>query len=127
CGALAFGLAPGSLQAVTWVAASGDTLSVPFLVLSALFLQRGRARTSLAADVLAGLCFTLAVASKESAAYFAPAVLGAAFLVPRGEKPSPLPRLAIAFALPFLTFVVLRRAYTGIWGPPSSAFTVLWR
>jgi hypothetical protein len=127
CGALAFGLAPGSLQAVTWIAATGDTLSVPFLLLSALFLQRGRARSSAAADVLAGICFTLAVASKESAAYFAPAVAFAALLAPRGERPSPLARLAPAFAVPFLLFVVLRRAYTGNWGPPWSALALPWR
>src|SRR5262249_26494595 len=42
--ATTFALAPGSLQAVAWVSACGDTLAVAFLASSTLLLQRGRER-----------------------------------------------------------------------------------
>jgi hypothetical protein len=118
--ALAFALAPGSMQAVAWVSATGDTMGVLFVLASALAVQRGRRVGGVGADLLAGLTFALAVASKESLLYLGPAVLLAGWLVPRGDRPSPLWRLALCFALPFAGFVAGRHAYLGTWSTPWS-------
>ena len=74
-GASLFAIAPGAVQATSWVSAGGDQLATLFMLAATLLFQRDRVSVGGAPALGAGVCAALAFCSKEIAVASVPFVL----------------------------------------------------
>lgn len=117
-GAALFGLAPGGLQAVTWIAAAGDQFALLLLLVAVVACQRfarsGRIWLLPVVAVATGASFL----AKETAVILLPAAVLGLWSVPRGERRHGrwwLPAAAACVGL--MAGVLARWAHLGILGP----------
>jgi hypothetical protein len=115
-GACFFAIAPGAIQATSFIAAGGDLFAVLFMLLATRCLQSQRRKPSVAKAVASGLCAGLAFCSKDVAIASLPAAFLAAVAVPasqRGTLRGPI----VAIGLSLVAAVTIRAWYLGTWQP----------